>query len=127
MKRRLRGFTLLEVIVALAVIAIALLALVRAAGIGARTLGHERTVTLATWVAADVLAETQLRERFPPAGRRDGTMRMGTGTFRWELVVQATTDPAIRRLDVRVFEALDERARRSDAAPVATLTGFAGE
>ena len=72
-----------------------------------------------------MLTETQLRERFPSTGRRDGTMTMGPATFRWLLVVQPTEDPAIRRLDVRVFEGAD--AIGDDDSAVASMTGFAGD
>ena len=122
---RARGFTLLEVVIALAVVAIALLGLVRTAGLGARALSHEREATLANWVAANVLAETRLRERFPPIGRRDGRMDMGPIAFRWLLVVQASEDPAIRRLDVHVFP--DHGAIAESDPPVASMTGFAGD
>lgn len=125
MRNGARGFTLLEVVIALAVVAIALLGLVRTAGLGARALSHERELTLASWVAANVLAETRLREPFPSVGRRDGTAEMGPMTFRWLLVVQGTEDPAIRRLDVRVFEG-DESVDAQDA-PIASMTGFAGD
>lgn len=120
--RHARGFTLLEVVVALAVISLALLALVRTAGLGAQALAHETDLTFANWVAANVIGEVRLRERFPPLGRRDGVATMGPLEFRWELVVQATEEPAIRRLDVRVFD-----ARKPDAGSLTGMTGFAGK
>ena len=98
-----RGFTLLEVIVALAVIALALLALVRTAGLGAAALAHETDLTFAQFVAANVMSEARLREGAPALGRRDGIATMGPREFKWELVVQATggaLDPAAGRARV---------------------------
>ena len=117
---RVRGFTLLEVLVALAVVALALVALVRATGLSANALARERDVTLATWVASNVVTDVRLAERNPEPGRREGSMRMGTRDWYWRLEVQGTDDPAIRRLEVGVFE---DAAR---TRPVASLTGFAG-
>jgi general secretion pathway protein I len=118
--RRPHGFTLLEVLVALAVVSLALVALVRAAGLSADALARERETTMATWVASNVIADVRLGERFPEIGRSEGVMPMGTGDWYWRLDVQGSDDPAIRRLEVAVFE---DAAR---ARPVTSLTGFAG-
>lgn len=115
------GFSLLEVLVALAIVALALTAVVRAAGLGADAVGVERERTFATWVAANVLTETLLVEPFPQPGERNGRQRMGPSDFTWTLVIQTTDDPDIRRLDVRVF-ASEDRSR-----VVTTLSGFAGQ
>lgn len=120
MKRAVRGFTLLEVLVAVAVVALALVALVRAAGLSAQGLAREREVTFASWVAANVVVDVRTTERFPAPGRRDGTMPMGPRTWYWRLEVQDTDDPALRRLEVAVY---DDAAR---TRPVSSLTGFAG-
>lgn len=117
-----RGFTLIEVVIALAVVALALLALVRTAGLGARALAHERESTLAHFVAANVLAEVRIAREFPGVGRREGRAAMGMREFRWELVVQGTQEPSIRRLDVRVFDAAG-----AEDAPIASMSGFAGQ
>jgi len=121
--RGARGFTLLEVLVAIAVIALALTALVRTSGLQAEALERERELTLASWVAADALAELRLQEPFPPIGRRAGRAEQGGGDWRWELVVSATQQPAVRRLDLDVYRA----DAKSDEQPVVTLSGFAGQ
>lgn len=119
---RVRGFSLVEVLVALAVVAIALVALLAAAGRMARDANHLRELTLADWVAANVLVETRLREPFPQLGRSEGRARMGPREYRWQRVVQNTPEPALRRIDVHVF-ALDAG---NDDAPIHSLVGFAG-
>ena len=118
-----RGFTLLEVLVAVAILALAMTALVRASGQQAEVLVHARDLTLATWVASDVLTEVHLRERFPAIGTRDGSVEQGGRQWRWELAVSATDQPSVRRLEVTVYEA----QATSEDAPVARMTGFAGQ
>ena len=59
---RLRGFTLLEVMVALAVLAIALSAIMRAAGSATRNIEEVKLRTLALWSAENLLAEHRIRE-----------------------------------------------------------------
>ncbi len=118
-----RGFTLLEVLIAIMLLALALTALVRLAGLEARASAHLRDATLAQWVAANALAETRLRTAFPGIGRSDGEATLGGQRWRWQLDVNATDEATIRRLDVLVFVAGDEV--REDAASVASLSGFA--
>jgi general secretion pathway protein I len=115
-----RGFTLLEVLVALLVLALSLTALVRLSALEARALADLRERTLAHWVAANVLEETRLAEAWPATGRRSGSARMGGRDWHWELAVQNTEEPAIRRLDISVRLAEGEGAG-------ATLAGFVGQ
>ena len=117
---RARGFTLLEVLIALAVVALALLALTRTAGGQVSNFDALRERTLAGWVAANVLSETRIATPLPPTGRRDGRLRFANRDWRWTLEVKTTDDPAMRRLDVLVFA--------GDAVePSATLNGFGSE
>lgn len=116
----MRGFTLLEVLIALLVIALALLALMRTTAVQVHSLADLRERTLAGWLAQDVLAETRLANPLPNPGHSSGQRRFGGRDWRWEVQVQSTAVPSIRRLDVSVASATDP----SD--PVARLSGFTG-
>lgn len=116
-----RGFTLIEVLVALLVLALALLALTRTAATQVQNFGDLRERTLAGWLAEDVLAETRLASHFPATGRSDGTRRFAGREWRWELEVQGTDVISIRRLDVRVFIASDRNVA------LAQINGFASD
>jgi general secretion pathway protein I len=118
---RSRGFTLLEVLIGLLVLAIALIALTRTAAVQADQFARLRERTIASWLAQDLLAETRLGNPFPPTGSSDGTRRFGARDWRWEVRVQASDVPTIRRIDVRVASAAEPEA------PLAQLTGFTGQ
>jgi general secretion pathway protein I len=120
---RARGFTLLEVLIAILLLGLALTALVRLAGLEARASAQLRDRTLAQWVGSNALAETRLSEPFPGIGRREGEATLGARRWRWQIEVQGTGEVSIRRMDVRVFAADAESG--DDAAAAAELTGFA--
>lgn len=117
-----RGFTLIEVMVALAILAIALAASVRAVGEQARAQSILREASYARWVAANLIAQTRLDEPFPLPGQREGQSRMAGRLWRWRLTVSDTPDAEIRRLDAQVFA---EEASVDSDQPLMTLTGFA--
>ena len=119
--RRVRGFTLLEVLIALVVLGLALTALVHAASVSTRDFSGLRERSYAGWIAANVLSETRLRDRLPEPGRRDGQLNYAGRQWFWRLQIATTQDSQIRRLDVQVYT----DAQRSD--PVAQLSGFTGD
>ena len=118
---RARGFTLLEVLIGLLVLAVALLALARTAAVQIDQFATLRERTIATWLAQDLLVETRLGNPFPPTGSSSGTRRFGARDWYWQVSVQGTDVPTIRRIDVRIAAAADR------AVPLAQLSGFAGE
>ncbi|MFO1507557.1 MAG: type II secretion system minor pseudopilin GspI [Lysobacterales bacterium] len=115
--KRTRAFTLLEVLVALVVVALALLALARTAALSVRDFDALRERTLAGWVAADVLADTRLATRFPPTGTSDGRVTLAGRDWRWRRAVVATPNAAIRRIDIDVYAG-------DDATALVHLSGF---
>ncbi len=112
------GFTLVEVLVALAVIAIALLAALRAAGQGTAAAGELRERLLAGWVAQNRLAEHRARGDWLPLGIQHGAASEGGAAFAWREEVVATPNPSFRRLDIFVS------AAGGDARTLAHLAGF---
>jgi general secretion pathway protein I len=112
------GFTLVEVLVALAIISIALLAALRVAGGGTNSVGELRSRLLAGWVAEDILAEQRARGEWPSLGIRRGAQRQGGIEFAWREEVIATPNVTFRRVDIRVFAAPEE------AHALAHLVGF---
>ena len=119
--RAARGFTLIEVLVALLVLGLALLALTRTAASQVQNFGALRERTLAGWLAQDVLAETRIATHVPPLGSSDGLRQFAGRQWRWQLDVKPTDVASIRRLAVRVFGADDRDT------PLVEINGFAGE
>lgn len=115
---RARGFTLVEVLVAVAVLAIALSAVIAAMARQADNAGYLKQKTLALWVAHNRLAELQLLDEPPATGRSDGRVEMGGTEWRWEMVVTDTEDDRLRRVDINV------RGARQQEGSLAQLDGF---
>ena len=115
---RRNGFTLVEVLVALAIISIALLAALRVAGGGTNSAGELRARLLAGWVAQNILADQHARAQWPSPGIQRGTQRQGGIEFAWREEVIATPNAAFRRVDIRVF------ATPEETHSLAHLTGF---
>lgn len=112
------GFTLVEVLVAVAVLAIALSAVIAAMARQADNAGYLKQKTVALWVAHNRLAELQLQTEPPAIGRADGEVEMAGAKWRWETLVTNTEDERLRRAEVSV------RAASQTEGSLAELTGF---
>jgi general secretion pathway protein I len=113
-----RGFTLVEVLVALAIISIALMAALRVAGGGTNSVGELRARLFAGWVADNLLAEQRARGDWPSLGILRGAQRQGGIDFVWREEIIGTPNVMFRRVDISVFPAAEESHR------LAHLTGF---
>jgi general secretion pathway protein I len=99
-----RGFTLIEVLVALAILAVSLTAGLRVCSIATDTAFAFRQRMLAGWVAENRLAEYAIGLT-PEPGERAGTVEQGGISFTWRERVSATESPRLHRIDVQVFAA----------------------
>lgn len=118
-RRRARGFTLLEILVALAVIALALAAIVGETAQRLSNAARLNDSTLAHWVAMNRVAEQQLSTAWPTAGITTGTVELAGREWFWTLKVSDTEDADVRRLDVEVRT--DKDGGKSRASVIAYL------
>ena len=114
-----RGFTLLEVLVAVAVLATALVSLLSLHGQNVRTIAYDLRLARATLLAQDLMTRTVTAEAFPDPTRSSGDFASDPD-YRWELeVLRGPTrelEDQLREIHVRVF--WDERD--PDAVRLAT-------
>lgn len=99
---RFKGFTLIEVLVALVILATAFMALIEVSSSHTSHLSYLRDKVFAHWVAMNKLAESRIAKTFPELGTSDGGMTMGKQEWFWEQTVIGTEVPSIRRVEVTV-------------------------
>lgn len=116
--RKEQGFTLIEVLVALVVFAVGVLATLRAMGVAVGGADEQKVRLLAGWVAENRLVEMRATNRFSPIGNNEGEVTMGGRQFFWREEVKATPNPLFRRVDVSVF------AAQGDNHALSRLSGF---
>ncbi|HEV2220973.1 MAG TPA: type II secretion system minor pseudopilin GspI [Casimicrobiaceae bacterium] len=101
---RRRAFTLIEVLVALAVVAVALGAGMRALAQSADGAATLKLRTLALWVAQNRLAQAQLQNPWPAPGTTAGGEVQANIALAWRETVNATPNPAFRRIEIVVTQ-----------------------
>jgi len=118
--RTTRGFTLIEVLMALTVLAIALAAILRTVGQSIDLTVNLRDRQLASWVAQNRLITHQLQHDWPAATTTDGTTELLGREWRWREQVSTTPEPALKRIEIEIRAATGEQR-------LARLVGFLEE
>ena len=114
------GFTLVEILAAVAVLAIALAAIVSGMARYADSAGHLKEKTLALWLAHNRLTEVALDAGLPDAGDSDGDEEFAGADWRWEMTVADTPSPDVQRITVEIRR----KESSEDDAALITLSSF---
>lgn len=105
------GFTLLEVLVALAIVGTALGASLRAVGSLTQNSNDLRASLMATWSAENRLSQIRMAREWPPLGNRSFECPQGELALVCQESVFATPNPAFRRVEVSVVDAASPERR----------------
>ena len=115
-----KAFTLLEVLVALAVLTLGLGTVIKVAGSQASQLAYLKDKSIALWVANNKANEIQLQS-WPSTGISSGHEFMANQEWNWKLKVSNTADKDLRRLDIDVNRANEK------GEPVVRFISFTGK
>mgnify|MGYP001828868214 CR=1 FL=1 len=106
--KRKKGFTLLEVLVAMVILSISLLAAIKVASEVTNSAIYLQEKTIAQWVAMNKVAEMRLAKKLPKAGRTNGEDEMGGRSWRWDILVKNTAYSGLREIEVGVKPANED-------------------
>jgi len=113
-----KGFTLLEVMVALLIVTVSLGVLIQIATDTVRGSDNLRDSIIAQWVAENKASEIQLKLLPVASSKSTGTVLMGQRTWHWRAIVSPTPDSYVKKIDITVSKTARHKF------PVAKLVSF---
>jgi len=116
-----RGFTLIEVVAAIAIVALGMMAVFRVVNDTVNNSAYLRDRTLATWIADNRLVEMRLARELPSVDETEGELEYANQRWHWTATVSQTPVDDLRRVDIRVRRETD-----AEDSALAEVTGFAG-
>jgi len=117
----IRGFTLIEVLAALVIVALGMLGVIQAVTQTARNGAYLREKTMAHWIAMNVITEQRLQTTPPEVGETSDEVDFAGQRWRWTNKVTQTEVESLRRMDVSV-----RPADQPEGQALTTVTGFYG-
>lgn len=118
-KQRCFGFTLLEVLIALSILAIASIAVIRQTGQSLNQLQRLELKSTAMHIAENQITTLRIADSWPSLGTRSDTVTLGSIDWEVRSQVTSTTDPLLRKIVVEVG--------LQDQEPVLSLTAYRGQ
>lgn len=116
--RNQSAFTLIEVLVALTIIAITLGAIIKTSSDQAANTSYLKQKTIAHWVAMNTHTQLLLEQTWPPLGKSTDSVEMANHNWHWQREIEKTLSTETRKVIYRVF--VDEEQQQQ----VSKLTGY---
>jgi len=116
-----KAFSLLEVLIALVVLATALVALSGSLNQTVKSQLYQKNRTLAHYVATYRLGEVKIDQPWPNVGTTRGEISMLNREWLWKQTDEKTSEPSLRKVEIAVSE------KRDEDYSLAKLTAFLGK
>jgi general secretion pathway protein I len=118
---RAGGFTLIEVLAALVIVALGMMGVIEAVTQSARNGTYLREKTLAHWIAMNVVTERRLSASPPAIGKSSDEVEFAGTRWKYDLTTTQTQVETMRRMDVSV-----RQADSPEGTSLVTVSGFYG-
>ena len=116
-----KAFTLIEIMVALAIIALTMGAIIENTTASTRNALYLQEKTIATWIAMNQISLVRARREWTSVSNKKGEVEMANREWIWKMQILKTDDPNMRRLNVDVYLA------DNDTQALASMSGFLGQ
>lgn len=110
----------MEILVALAVIAIAISAVVTSISTHVGIASHLRDRTYAGWVGMNKYNELLIKGEWPSSNNLSGTTLFAEHEWAWKVTTKDTDDPDVRRFDISIYR------KEGDENPLTTFIAYVG-
>ena len=116
-----RGFTLVEVLVALAIVSVGMLAVFKVIGDTAMNVSYLRDRSFAAWIADNQITELRLSGEMPSVDETKGDLEFAGRRWFWVQKVATTPVDGLRRIDISV-----RREEDAEGSSLISMAGFIG-
>jgi general secretion pathway protein I len=115
-----KGFTLLEIMIALLIIVVGLFGVIESTGNSIWQSSHLKNKTIGTWVAQNQIAWYRAKRTWSDKSNLNGKIEMANVDWLWKMKITPTDDKSLRRIDVEIY--LD-----GNTELITSMTGFIGQ